>query len=228
MEKEPAADYAPLLNTESLPIQIAMRKKQFDFSRADEIVKNLPETMGAMEREKLKLNVKDLAGKPYLAPLTTVGNLPFRRLCVKFGAGITCSEMAVATSLLQGHPSEWSLVKRHPSEKIFGVQLAGGFPDSMARAAQILVDKFDVDFIDINLGCPLDIVNDKGGGCVLGTRTNKLLKVVSAMNQVMKDVPLTLKFRYGMKEGVRETHHVMKKLVETCPPQLITVHPRSK
>ncbi|KAE9548212.1 hypothetical protein FO519_008573 [Halicephalobus sp. NKZ332] len=228
MEKEPAPDYEPLLNTESLPIQIAMRKKQFDFTRADEIVKTLPDKVGAMEREKLRLNMKDLSGKPYLAPLTTVGNLPFRRLCVKLGAGITCSEMAVATSLLQGNPSEWSLVKRHPSEKIFGVQLAGGFPDTMARSAQILVDKFDIDFIDINLGCPLDVVNDKGGGCVLGTRHQKLLKVVSAMNQVMKDVPLTLKFRYGMKEGLRETHHVMKKLMETCPPQLITIHPRSK
>jgi tRNA-dihydrouridine synthase len=59
---------------------------------------------------------------------------------------------------LQGQPSEWALLKRHASEACFGVQICAAYPDMAARCVQLLDDCCSVDFIDINCGCPIDLV----------------------------------------------------------------------
>ncbi|NWX54600.1 DUS3L synthase, partial [Promerops cafer] len=160
--------------------------------------------------EKKKL---DIQGKLYLAPLTTCGNLPFRRICKRFGADVTCGEMAVCTNLLQGQSSEWALLKRHHSEDIFGVQLEGAFPDTMTKCAELLNRTIDVDFVDINVGCPIDLVYKKGGGCALMTRSNKFEQIVRGMNSVL-DVPVTVKIRTGVQEKVNVAHKIIPRIRE--------------
>ncbi|KAL3121799.1 hypothetical protein niasHT_002027 [Heterodera trifolii] len=222
------SEWQSVLNTHTLPIQQQLRKRTYNFSRSEHVLHELESPTGCMEREAPKWDMRTLHGKKYLAPLTTVGNLPFRRLCVELGAEVTCGEMAIATHLLQGLPSELSLMKRHPSEKIFGVQLAGGYPDSLGKAVQLITDNFNVDFIDLNLGCPLDSVNEKGAGCSLANKSNKLVSVLQSMQKSAAGVPVSVKMRYGVKEGERTAHYTMGTLAERSPPQLLTLHPRSR
>lgn len=168
----------------------------------------------------------DISGKLYLAPLTTCGNLPFRRICKRFGADVTCGEMAVCTNLLQGQTSEWALLKRHPCEDVFGVQLEGAFPDTMTKCAELLNRTIEVDFVDINVGCPIDLVYKKGGGCALMNRSAKFQQIVRGMNQVL-DVPLTVKIRTGVQERVNLAHRLLPELRD-WGAALVTLHGRSR
>uniref|UniRef100_A0A8C6ZV63 tRNA-dihydrouridine(47) synthase [NAD(P)(+)] n=1 Tax=Nothoprocta perdicaria TaxID=30464 RepID=A0A8C6ZV63_NOTPE len=226
-------------------LQHRLRKKQFSFEKADEYLRRLGnpcvadasegspiKTMGPVTDEdiiKLRPCEKkklEIQGKLYLAPLTTCGNLPFRRICKRFGADVTCGEMAVCTNLLQGQSSEWALLKRHHTEDVFGVQLEGAFPDTMTKCAELLNQTIEVDFVDINVGCPIDLVYKKGGGCALMTRSNKFEQIVRGMNSVL-DVPLTVKIRTGVQEKINVAHKIIPKIRE-WGASMVTLHGRSR
>lgn len=122
---EVAEKYKPeTCNILPMDLQWALRKRTYDFTDAENAVKEYDRTKGSKELNEERVVERktiDWKDKLLLSPLTTVGNLPFRRICKEFGADITCGEMAMGVSLLQGANQEWALVKRHKSEDIFGV-----------------------------------------------------------------------------------------------------------
>lgn len=105
--------------------------------------------VNANDREKKPIDFRNTV---YVAPLTTLGNLPFRRVMKQLGADITCGEMAMFKGILQGNPAEWALLRRHPCEDVFGVQIAGSHADTMGRTAEVIENECNVDFVDINMG----------------------------------------------------------------------------
>ena len=116
------------------------------------------------------MNLRDvLTGAVVMAPMTKGSNLPYRRLCVELGARVTMSEMTVARRLTQDRRNEFALIRRATDEQCFGVQLAGNKPEEMAWAAALVASR-GADFVDVNLGCPIDYFTSKGLGAALGER----------------------------------------------------------
>lgn len=206
-------------------LRISLRKKSYDFSRAEELAKawncwysqrpkdaepdderysaptDAARFLGPLvEKERRRI---DLTNKRILAPLTTVGNLPFRRLCVDLGCEVTVGEMALSMSIVDGYQSELALLRRHESEKIFGVQIAGGDVAMMSKAAQFIDENVDCDFVDINCGCPLDEVHRRGAGSRLMAKAGHLEGIVRCMSGVLKTKALTLKMRTAHMEDNR-------------------------
>lgn len=170
----------------------------------------------------------DFSNKTYLAPLTTLGNLPFRRICKGLGVDITCCEMAMSVNILQGQTSEWALLRRHPSEDLFGVQVCGGFADSLARSCELIERECEVDFFDINCGCPIDLVCNKGAGASLLKSTKRLESIIRCTSEVVK-APLMVKLRTGYADKAEErVAHKLIPLTKDWGASMVTLHGRTR
>ena len=214
--------HAEIMNVLSKETQVKLRKNKYPFvcKRHFEVQKGgggqkAPPTVESSTPAVIpsKRKLIDFRNKVYIAPLTTVGNLPFRRIMKHYGADITCGEMALADQLLGGKPSEWALLKRHPSEDVFGVQIAAGHADQYTRVAEVLANEqsMDIDFVDLNLGCPIDMVCQKGAGASLMLREKKLKASLEGMLKVLP-CPVTIKMRTGWKEDQPIAHEFQPKI----------------
>jgi tRNA-dihydrouridine synthase 3 len=167
-----------------------------------------------------------LPGSVVLGPMTKGSNLPYRRLCVELGARVTVSEMAVARRLKQKHRSEFALIRRAPEEPCFGVQLAGNDPDEMAWAAALVAAR-GAEFVDLNLGCPIDHFTRKGLGAALARQPKRVQRIVEQMAHALADVPVTVKIRLGWNADNENYLDVAKAAVDGGASAIV-VHGRTR
>lgn len=179
----------------------------------------------AAEKKKL-----DLVGKKIVSPLTTVGNLPYRRLMRTLGADVTYSEMALTLPLIQGTNSEWALPKAHCSEYPgFGVQIATSKHWQGAKSAEI-VSKLcpSVSELNLNSGCPIDLLYRQGSGSGLLDQPARLIRILNSMNYCSGEIPTTVKIRMGTRDNHPIAHNLVKRLVKETQTAAITLHGRSR
>lgn len=154
-----------------------------------------------------------------------VTDAPFRRLCRRFGAGMTTSEMTTAdTSLWQTPKSRFRLDLDLDAEPV-AVQIAGSEPAQLAMAAQACVDR-GAQIIDINMGCPAKKVCKKLAGSAL-LKDERLVADILASVVAAVEVPVTLKFRTGWDPDHRNAVTIAR-IAESSGVQALAVHGRTR
>lgn len=160
-----------------------------------------------------------------LAPMASVADYSYRKICKEFGACYVVSEMASAKGLFYSDRKTAELLTVTPEEMPMAVQLFGDDPDFMARAA-VTAAKYKPQIIDVNMGCPVPKVAGNGCGSALMKNPQLAFDIVKAMVNAV-DIPITVKIRKGWdSDSVNAVEFAQ--LMEQAGAAAVTVHGRTK
>lgn len=161
----------------------------------------------------------------WLAPMTGVSDLPFRKLVKSFGVGIVVSEMIASRAMILETKNTMRMASFSPQEYPFAVQLAGCDPEVMGEAAKLNEDR-GAQIIDINFGCPVKKVVGGNAGSAL-MRDEKLAgEILEAVVKAVK-IPVTLKMRTGWDDMSRNAPTIAR-IAQDVGIKLLTVHGRTR
>lgn len=172
-----------------------------------------------------KIGNIELKGWACLAPMAGVSDLAYRVIAKKMGASLTTAEMVSAKGLYYRNEKTKEMLKIAPDEHPMALQLFGSDPDIMAWGAKIM-EQAGPDFIDINMGCPMQKVVKNGDGSALMKNIPLAAAVIRAMVKAVQ-TPVTVKMRLGWS---RDTLNAVElaQAAEEAGAAAITVHGRTR
>jgi nifR3 family TIM-barrel protein len=160
-----------------------------------------------------------------LAPLEDITDLPFRLICKKQGADLMYTEFISSEGLIRDAHKSVVKLELVEEERPMGIQIFGHDTDSMIRATEI-AEQTNPDLIDINFGCPVRKVTNKGAGAAMLKDVPKMLEITRAVVNAT-NLPVTVKTRLGWDESSKNIVDVSEQLQDTGIAAL-TIHGRTR
>ena len=168
------------------------------------------------------IEVKD---NVFLAPMSGVSDVPFRKIVSNYGAGLVVSEMIASRAMIMETRQSLAKLAKAEGQDISVVQLAGCEPHVMAEAAKINED-MGADIIDINFGCPVKKVTNGDAGSALMRQVPLATKILEATVKAVK-IPVTMKMRMGWDHNSLNAPELAR-IAEDLGIKLLTVHGRTR
>jgi len=163
--------------------------------------------------------------KLWLAPLAGYTDYVYRKICKRFGVDVVLSEMISADALIHRNKKTGTLAEFDESDRPIGLQVFGNTADKIVRGIQIL-QKFEPDFFDINMGCPIKKVVKNGSGAALLKTPNEIAPIVRKTRKLLQNSPFTVKIRIGWNSD--EHFDEIVKIIENEGASAVIVHPRTR
>ena len=172
-----------------------------------------------------KLGSFEIKGKIVLAPMAGITSEGYRKYLNSFGVDLCVTEMVSDMGLIHENKETESYVKFQKDNVLTGLQLFGSNPDNLVKAlGKALVINPDIDFIDINMGCPVPKVTKTGAGSAIMLNPKLAGQIVRALKSAT-DKPITAKIRLGYNEV--NFKDVIKEL-ENAGVDAIGIHARTR
>ncbi|RAK61163.1 tRNA dihydrouridine synthase DusB [Phenylobacterium hankyongense] len=173
------------------------------------------------------LELGDVAvhGRAWIAPMTGVSDLPFRRAASRQGAAYVATEMVACDEFSRGRPDVVRRAAVGEGLPLMVVQLVGREPRHMAEGAR-LAARAGAQIIDLNFGCPAKEVTGALSGSAL-MRDPELAASLMAAAVDAVDVPVTVKMRLGWDDASRNAPEIAAR-AEALGVKAVTIHGRTR
>lgn len=169
-----------------------------------------------------------------LAPMAGTTELAYRRICRRFGAGLTVTELVSATGICHDKALKrnWRYLAIDPAEAPVAIQLFGGNPDDFAKAIVLILEHpilGQCSLIDLNMGCPVTKVVGRGEGAALMKTPDLAARIIGASVRAAAPFgkPVTVKFRTGWNSEMINAP-AFARVCEAAGVAALTVHGRTR
>lgn len=166
-------------------------------------------------------------GDVLLSPMDGYSDLPFRLICRELGSAMSYTEFVNVDELISRKPKvkAWQKLRFDPSERPMTFQIYGHDENRLVDNA-IRLQELGPDIIDINMGCYVKSVSERGAGSGMLCRPDKIQRVFNRLSADLK-IPVTGKIRLGWDDNARNYKEVAR-ILEDSGAGLIAVHGRTR
>ncbi len=164
-------------------------------------------------------------GRVWIAPMTGISDLPFRRIAAALGASYVATEMVAGEAFLEARPEALRRASVVEGNPLTVIQLVGAIPEAIARACE-QATRAGADIVDLNLGCPAKTVTGVACGSAL-MRDPVAAEALIRAAVSATDRPVTVKMRLGW-DATSINAPEMAVRAESVGAAGLTVHGRTR
>lgn len=149
----------------------------------------------------------------------------FRIICKMHGADFMFTEFISSDGLIREGEKSVKKLDIYDEERPIGIQLYGHLVEPMVEAA-IIAEGARPETIDINFGCPMKKIANRGAGAGMLRNLPLMIEMTGKIVKAVK-LPVTVKTRLGWDDDSRNIVEVAEKLQDQGI-QAITIHGRTR